>query len=222
MVLTFLHPLPFRIRSSSCFHRVGGRRIACSANLDGPQHSIQVKNLSFSWGNGKNVFQDVSFTVAPGELCMIVGPNGCGKSTLLRTMRSILNPTAGEVFLRKPCAFVFQDPNIQILMPTIGADIALSVPKGPDTSREDVKRIVLDELEAVGLTPAIEFARKSSYRISGGQRQRAVVAAALASKPKTFLFDEATANMDPLNKAELVTRIRNIVTDRKLAAVWYV
>ncbi|PXF48479.1 ABC transporter I family member 10, chloroplastic [Gracilariopsis chorda] len=151
---------------------------------------------------------------------MILGKNGSGKSTLLRILRGLLNPSSGHVYLEKPCAFVQQDPNIQILMPTIGMDIAVSVPKKPDTSRSELWGAVREALTEVGLVPPEYFMRMSSYRLSGGQRQRAAVAAALAMKPKSFLLDEVTASMDPLNKAELISRVRRLITDRNIGAIW--
>lgn len=181
---------------------------------------ISVRNVCFRWENGRSALNNVSLSVKKGELTMILGKNGSGKSTLLRILRGLLNPSSGHVYLEKPCAFVQQDPNIQILMPTIGMDIAVSVPKKPDTSRSELWGAVREALTEVGLVPPEYFIRMSSYRLSGGQRQRAAVAAALAMKPKSFLLDEVTASMDPLNKAELISRVRRLITDRNIGAIW--
>ncbi|KAI0565553.1 energy-coupling factor transporter ATPase [Gracilaria domingensis] len=194
--------------------------------VDRPTHSdthktpICVRNVFFRWENGRSALNNVSLTVKEGELTMILGHNGSGKSTLLRILRGVLNPSAGDVYLEKPCAYVQQDPNLQIVLPTIGTDIASSIPKDLSSQASDVRQAVINALNAVGLTPPEDFMPKSSYRLSGGQRQRAAVAAALAMEPRTILFDEVTANMDPFNKAELVSRIRQIVTERNMAAIW--
>lgn len=181
---------------------------------------ISVRNVCFRWENGRSALDNVSLTVKRGELTMILGKNGSGKSTLLRILRGLLNPSSGLVHLEKPCAFVQQDPNIQILMPTIGMDIAISVPRKPYTPRSEIWDAVREALTEVGLVPPDDFIRMSSYRLSGGQRQRAAVAAALAMKPKSFLFDEVTASMDPLNKAELISRVRRLITERNIGAIW--
>eukprot|EP00178_Gracilaria_changii_P015982 TRINITY_DN44_c0_g1_i1.p1 TRINITY_DN44_c0_g1~~TRINITY_DN44_c0_g1_i1.p1 ORF type:complete len:224 (-),score=24.58 TRINITY_DN44_c0_g1_i1:731-1402(-) len=181
---------------------------------------ISVRNVCFRWEDGRSALNDISLTVQRGELTMILGRNGSGKSTLLRILRGVLNPSTGDVHLEKPCAYVHQNPNLQIVMPTIGTDIASSVRKDPATQPSEVRQAVIDALEAVGLTPPEDFMRKSSYRLSGGQRQRAAIASALAMEPRTILFDEVTSSMDPFNKAELVSRIRRIVTERDIAAVW--
>lgn len=192
----------------------------CALGSDAGRFGIAVDNVNFWWANGRIALQDVSLKVAPGELAMLVGENGCGKSTLLRVTRGLLEPSSGTVRLETPCAFVHQNPDIQIVFPSIGSDIAASVPKGPNTSNRDVRDQVFEAMEAVGLTPPADYIRLSSHRLSGGQRQRAVVASALAMKPSTILFDEVTASMDPVNKAELVSRVRRIVSERRIAALW--
>lgn len=198
------------------------RKFTCALKSDARGFGIAVDNVNFWWANGRIALQDVSLKVAPGELTMLVGENGCGKSTLLRVIRGLLEPSSGTVRLKTPCAFVHQNPDIQIILPSIGSDIAASVPKGPNTSARDIRDQVFEVMEAVGLTPPADYIRLSSHRLSGGQRQRAVVASALAMKPSTILFDEVTASMDPVNKAELVSRVRKIVSERRIAALWYV
>lgn len=151
---------------------------------------------------------------------MIVGENGCGKSTLLRTICGLLRPASGTVSVDSPCAYVHQHPDVQILFPTVGMDIAASVPKTKGTTKEEVREKVKELMEAVGLSPPENFLSTSSFRLSGGEKQRVVVAGALAMEPRTILFDEATASMDPVNKAELLNRVRRIVTERGIAALW--
>lgn len=181
---------------------------------------ICARHLSFWWPDGRAGLTDVNLHIHPGELAMIVGPNGCGKSTLLRCLRGLLLPDAGDVSLERPAAYVYQNPNLQIVMPSIGADLAMSVPGGKDLPDAVLRVEVLAALRSIGLEPAEEFLRLSSHRLSGGQRQRVAVAGALAMKPKTILFDEVTASMDSENKQELVTRVRRIVTEQNLAALW--
>lgn len=196
-------------------------RISLVCKLEHGEYSaVEARNVNFWWPNGQQALKDVNLKVSPGELAMIVGHNGCGKSTLLRILRGLVFPASGNVHIEKPCAFVHQNPNIQIVYPTIGADVALSVPREPDTTARDVRAAVLKALDSVGLHPPEKFLRLSSHRLSGGQRQRVVVAAALAMEPRSILFDEATASMDPMNKMDLTSRVRRLVTNRKIAAIW--
>ena len=73
------------------------------------------------------VLQDVSLEVPPGSLHILLGPNGCGKSTLLRILGGLLQPDAGNAHVRGRVAFVFQNPDHQILMPSVGADVAFGL-----------------------------------------------------------------------------------------------
>lgn len=196
--------------------------ICSQQKTDETKPLISVRDVSLWWPNGRAGLQDVNLDVYPGELTMILGPNGCGKSTLLRVIRGLLIPPKGSVSFESPCAYVRQNPSEQIIMPSVGTDIAFSIPNEDKLPKEEVQAKVISALETVGLEPAAKIAKMSSHRLSGGQKQRAVVAAALAMEPKTILFDEVTASIDPLNKAELVSRVRNIVSERKLAAMWYV
>lgn len=203
--------------------RLGRRHIpalCCLDPEDGYHSPISVRNLHFTWPNGRPGLRDISFDVAPGELAMVVGHNGCGKSTLLRVLRGLLNPTSGEVYLKSPCAFVFQNPDIQILMPSIGTDIALSLPNTGYKSKENVRKGVVRSMEAVGLTPPEKFMRMSSHRLSGGEKQRAAIAAALAKEPDTILFDEITASLDPVSRAEILERVRSIICTERIAGIW--
>lgn len=151
---------------------------------------------------------------------MLVGENGCGKSTLLHTICGLLRPTRGIVSSDAPCAFVHQNPNTQIIFPTVGMDVAAAIPGKEEILEAEVQEKVKELLETVGLSPPEDFLDISSFRLSGGQKQRVVVAGALSMEPKTILFDEATASMDPINKAELLCRIRRIVMERKISVLW--
>lgn len=201
-------------------HSLRYSTVRCALTSDNKRSAIAVENVSFWWPNRRIALDDISVSVNPGELTMLVGENGCGKSTLLRIIRGLLEPSIGAVHLETPCAFVHQNPDIQIIFPSIGMDIAASVPKDEDTPSLEVRNQVFEAMEAVGLSPPTDYMRLASHRLSGGQRQRAVVASALAMKPSTILFDEVTASMDPVNKAELVARVRRIVSEKQIAALW--
>lgn len=181
-----------------------------------------MNNVSYWRPNGQQVLRDVSLTIRPGELAMLVGHNGCGKSTLIKVVRGLLKPTLGTVELGRPAAFVDQNPHRQIVMPSVGSDIALflRLPKG---TPDDVARSkVLACLSSVGLDPPENFIEMGSFRLSGGQRQRVAVASALAANPKSLLLDEVTGSMDAENRLALVSRMRDLVSESQVAAFWYV
>lgn len=153
---------------------------------------------------------------------MLVGHNGCGKSTLMKVIRGLIEPTEGQVQLAKPAVFVDQDPGRQIVMPTVGGDIALFLKLAVETPEEEKNTKIDACLESVGLLPASRFRPMGSYRLSGGERQRVSVASAFASTPSVLLMDEVTSSMDAENRADLVSRTRSFVTNSNVAALWYV
>lgn len=150
------------------------------------------------------VLDGVDLDVAPGEILTVVGPSGCGKSTLLRTLAGLLPPLAGEISqdgqsLAGPSAeraLVFQE---DALLPwrTLRANVELplAIRGVPRTERRTQAEAWLAR---VGLA---EQARQLPHRVSGGQRQRAQLARALAGTPHTVLMDEPFGALDAQNRA---------------------
>ncbi|MET7569591.1 ABC transporter ATP-binding protein [Streptomyces sp. NPDC005492] len=153
---------------------------------------------------GAPVLDGVDLDVSSGEILTVVGPSGCGKSTLLRTLAGLLSPLAGEVTqdgrpLTGPSAdraLVFQD---DALLPwrTLRANIELPLAiKGlPRAERRTQAAAWLDR---VGLTAQT---RQLPHRVSGGQRQRAQLARALAGAPRAVLMDEPFGALDAQTRA---------------------
>lgn len=150
------------------------------------------------------VFDGVELVVAPGEILTLVGPSGCGKSTLLRTLAGLLAPLAGEVSqdgrpLTGPAAdraLIFQE---DALLPwrTLRANVELPLAiKG--LPRAERRRQAEAWLERVGLA---EHSRHLPHRVSGGQRQRAQLARALAGAPRAVLMDEPFGALDAQTRA---------------------
>ncbi|MFD3499036.1 ABC transporter ATP-binding protein [Streptomyces sp. NPDC058678] len=147
---------------------------------------------------------DVDLEVAPGEILTVVGPSGCGKSTLLRTLAGLLPPLAGEISqddhpLVGPAAdraLVFQE---DALLPwrTLRANVELplAIQGLPRRQRGEQADAWLDR---VGLA---DRARQLPHRVSGGQRQRAQLARALAARPRAVLMDEPFGALDAQTRA---------------------
>ncbi|MEL7334303.1 MAG: ATP-binding cassette domain-containing protein, partial [Cyanobacteria bacterium J06560_2] len=81
--------------------------------------AIAIDDLHFSWASGASVLAGCSLRVQPGEFCMLLGTNGSGKSTLLRLLAGLLDAPQGKIHLHKPVGFVFQNPDHQLVMPTV-------------------------------------------------------------------------------------------------------
>ncbi|MFJ7331777.1 ABC transporter ATP-binding protein [Streptomyces sp. NPDC101116] len=153
---------------------------------------------------GATALEKVDLDVAPGEILTVVGPSGCGKSTLLRTLAGLLPPLAGGIAqdgrpLTGPSAdraLVFQE---DALLPwrTLRANVELPLAiRGVGRSeRREQAQIWLDR---VGLG---QQARQLPHRVSGGQRQRAQLARALAARPRAVLMDEPFGALDAQTRA---------------------
>ncbi|MDH6217692.1 ABC transporter ATP-binding protein [Streptomyces pseudovenezuelae] len=153
---------------------------------------------------GAPVLDAVDLAVSPGGILTVVGASGCGKSTLLRTLAGLLSPLAGEVtqdgrLLTGPGAdraLIFQE---DALLPwrTLRANVELPLAiKGLPRAE---RRAQADSwLDRVGLAP---LARQLPHRVSGGQRQRAQLARALAGAPRAVLMDEPFGALDAQTRA---------------------
>ncbi len=147
---------------------------------------------------------------------MLLGTNGSGKSTLLRLLAGLLAPQVGSIKIEGGLGIVFQNPDRQLVMPTVGADVAFGLVAErltPSQVRERVK----EALTAVNLADLI---RRPIYALSGGQKQRVAIAGAIARQIEVILFDEPTALLDPDAQLDLVDRVRTLVKSRGLTALW--
>lgn len=178
--------------------------------------AIRVTDLQFQWPSGQSVLKGCSLRVESGEFCMLLGDNGSGKSTLLKILGGLLHPQSGQWFIDRPVGFVFQNPDHQLVMPTVGADVAFGLvdeklPLGEIRNRVD------DALAAINL---LELKRRPIYALSGGQKQRVAIAGAIARHCHVLLLDEPTALLDPDSQIDLVKRVRDLVKARGLTALW--
>lgn len=179
-------------------------------------NAIQVRDLCFSWANGEDVLKSCSLEVPQGEFWMLLGTNGSGKSTLLRLIAGLLTPKSGEIKIMPPVGFVFQNPDHQLVMPTVGADVAFGLVE-EKLSPSQVRHRVAEALSAVNL---LELQRRPIYALSGGQKQRVAIAGAIARQSEVLLLDEPTALLDPDSQLDLVAQVKRLVKSRNLTALW--
>jgi energy-coupling factor transport system ATP-binding protein len=178
--------------------------------------AIQVQDLSFCWQENAPVLQSCSLSVPEGEFWMLLGTNGSGKSTLLRLLMGLLTPQSGSIYMTPPVGFVFQNPDRQLVMPTVGADIAFGLVT-ENLTHSQVHHRVREALSAVNL---LELERRPIYALSGGQKQRIAIAGAIARHCNVLLLDEPTALLDPDTQLELVAQVQRLVKSRGLTALW--
>ena len=181
-----------------------------------PPAAISVEDVSFYWPSGAAVLQGCSLRVNQGEFCMLLGNNGSGKSTLLRLLARLLARQAGSIQTSGPVGFVFQNPDHQLVMPTVGADVAFGLVR-ENLSESQMNQRVEDALSAVNLW---DLRNRPIYALSGGQKQRVAIAGAIAQNCQILLLDEPTALLDPDSQLDLVRQVQTLVKSRGLTALW--
>ncbi|KAL7230328.1 hypothetical protein ACSBR2_008762 [Camellia fascicularis] len=183
--------------------------------------AIECRNLSFSitTGQGKflSILKDCSLCIPSGQFWMLLGPNGCGKSTLLKILAGILKPTDGFVYVKKPKSFVFQNPDHQVVMPTVESDLAFGLHKF-NLTPDEIKSRLARALDAVGM---FEYLQTPVQTLSGGQKQRVAIAGALAEACKVLLLDELTTFLDEGDQIEVIKAVKNSIQKSKdVTALW--
>jgi peptide/nickel transport system ATP-binding protein len=176
---------------------------------------------------------DVSFTVAKGEVLGIVGESGCGKSTTARLLMRLIAPDYGALVfdgeevggglsvsaLRRQMQMVFQDSYASLNPRLPIVDSIAYAPRmhglKPAAARERAETL----LAQVGLNPA-QFARRYPHELSGGQRQRVNVARALALEPRLVILDEAVSALDKSVEAQVLNLLRELKTRFSLTYIF--
>ncbi|MGN6220081.1 MAG: energy-coupling factor ABC transporter ATP-binding protein [Microbacterium sp.] len=145
----------------------------------------------------------------------VIGENGSGKSTFARLVGGLVAPTTGTLRvlgidpakdakeLRRRAAFVFSNPDAQILMPTVAEDVAFSL-RPERLPAGELQRRVAEALERFRLT---ELADRSSHELSGGQKQLLALCGAFVRRPELVIADEPTAYLDARNARQVADHL---------------
>jgi energy-coupling factor transport system ATP-binding protein len=186
---------------------------------------LEVERLTYSYpGAPVPALSDVSLSLQPGEFCVLAGLSASGKSTLLKAACGLVPHFHGGEFAGRvsvagldtrehgPAAIgalagtVFQDPETQVVMGTVRAELALGL-ENLGRSPAAVARAIEEVALALGLASLLD---RSTHELSGGELQRVALAAALAPRPKLVLLDEPTSQLDPVAGDELIWLLRRL------------
>ena len=194
---------------------------------------IKVSDLTFSYISDDSepirVLKNINLSVGDGEFVAVLGHNGSGKSTLAKHFNAILLPEGGKVYvdgmdtsneeliwnIRSNAAMVFQNPDNQIVATVVEEDVAFAA-ENLGIAPEEIRKRVDYALDAVGMS---EYKKHAPHLLSGGQKQRVAIAGVIAMKPKTIIFDEPTAMLDPFGRKEVMKTIHKLNKEYKITII---
>ena len=190
--------------------------------------AVALEHVTLQLG-GRAVLSDVSFEIQAGEFIGVLGPNGAGKTTLMRAILGLLAPGAGriKVFGQPPeCGnpAIGYLPQLRTVLPDLrirGRDVIAGSLNGERwglalSSRRD--RLMVEEtLEAVG---AHELANRPLAEMSGGERQRLLLAQALIGSPRLLLLDEPLISLDARRQEIAIDVVRRVCRERKITVLF--
>jgi len=181
-------------------------------------HKLEVRNLQFVYPDGQEAIKNISFTIHHGESVGVIGANGAGKSTLMMLIMGVLFPTSGEVLvgdvpltkktlpmIRQRLGMVFQNPDDQLFMTSVYDDVAFG-PRNYMMDEREVENRVKEALEAVGIA---HLKDRAPYKLSGGEKRSAAIAAVLSMQPDILIMDEPTSGLDPRARRRVIDFLKN-------------
>lgn len=178
------------------------------------KNAIDVVHLTVGYGE-KTVLEDISFSVAYGEIFVVLGGSGCGKSTLLKHMIGLYTPMSGDIWIESESIVRISPYKKRLMMQkfgvlyqsgalfgslTVAENISLLLEEFTEMSRQEREHEIELKLAMVGLEGAGDYMPAA---LSGGMRKRAGLARALALNPRLLFFDEPSAGLDPITSAHL-------------------
>lgn len=191
--------------------------------------AITVKNLTYIYSKKtpyeKKALDNVSFDVEEGSFVGLIGATGSGKSTLIQHLNGLIkvqDKKQSQVVvngmsatdkktlknLRFEVGMVFQYPEYQLFEDTVAKDVAFG-PKNMKLAQEEIDERVRRALDVVGLNYD-EFASRSPFDLSGGEKRRVAIAGVIAMQPKILILDEPVAGLDPVGREEILTLIKKL------------
>ena len=176
---------------------------------------LEARDIRYRYPRGLEAISGISFHIRRKEKIALVGPNGAGKSTLLMMFNGMIRPDSGFMLfdnqpigydnkslrmLRKRVGFVLQNPDRQIIAPTVYQDVAFG-PTNLGFNESGVKEAVTMALRQVGLEG---FERRPPHQLSGGEKKRVAIAGVLSMDPDVLVLDEPTSGLDPSGSEDIM------------------
>ena len=189
------------------------------------ERAVYIENLTFSYPDKTPALENINLEVAEGQTLGVIGPNGAGKSTLLLHLNGILRGQGriwikgrevcekNLVQIRRMVGIVFQDPDIQLFMPTVFEDVSFG-PLNMGLPSLEVKKRVNEALAKVDMAG---FSLRAPHHLSFGEKKRICLATVLSMQPEILALDEPTSNLDPRHRREFIDLLREIKATKIIA-----
>lgn len=191
---------------------------------------LQTEQLSVGYGD-KTVVKDVTISLQPGQITLLVGPNGCGKSTLLKTFTKQLRAQSGKIYLGKEDFITMKEAtlakHISMVMTSPLQPTFMTCKEVVETGRypytgflgilSEEDRAIVDE--CMKKTHVRELAEQPFSAVSDGQRQRVLLARALCQEPEILILDEPTTYLDLKYKLEFLDMVKALAKEQGIAVL---
>jgi biotin transport system ATP-binding protein len=165
---------------------------------------MELKHIWARAGDGE-IFQDLSLASSARHIGLI-GRNGAGKSSLLRLLQGLLTPQRGSIRIERPVGLVFQNPDHQILSPTVLEELTFGLTERgipPDKAKEQAIAVARRH-------NAEHLVELATHELSAGQKTLVCILAVLLDQPKTLLLDESFANLDLVSARQMTGLIQSL------------
>lgn len=189
---------------------------------------LAVDDVTIRYRSGRQVFtaiDRVSFGVSTGDRLVLLGPSGCGKSTLLKAIGGYIQPDAGAILLNgKPVVapgpdrvFVFQEFDQLLPWKTVKGNVVFALTASGKYPRREAEERADAFIAKVNLT---KFAHSYPHTLSGGMKQRAAIARAIAMGPEVLLMDEPFAALDALTRARMQDELLELCSNASFTVLF--
>jgi phospholipid/cholesterol/gamma-HCH transport system ATP-binding protein len=192
---------------------------------------IELRNVTLKYGE-RLILDRISMTVRDNTIKAVLGPSGVGKSTIIKLMLGLIKPNSGQVFvdgvditplketdlypIRRKMGIVFQGNALFDSM-TISQNMSFFLRENLHLPDDEIKHRVAEQIRFAGLEG---YEDQLPENLSGGMKKRVAIGRALIFNPKTILFDEPTAGLDPVSSRKILNIIASLKKSNNLGAVF--
>lgn len=191
---------------------------------------IKVEDLYFSYGE-KPILDGISFHIKEGTFVSIIGPNGSGKTTLLKNISSILTPCRGSIYLKERDIKKYKKKELAKKLAYVPQSIATDfeftvmdivlMGRSPyiGTFQSETEEDIRIANDSMMMTNTFELRHKKITEISGGEKQRVIIACALAQTPDIILLDEPVSNLDIQHQVDVLGILKKLNRDKNMTVI---